>query len=626
MIISGLVAVLCGVAPAAPRATANAPKVVAVEPPSWWAGHSINPVRLLIRGSNLEGASLGGAPGVTTGNVRVSGKGTYAFVDVTLASSAKPGLVALRLTTPRGAATARFEVLPPISRIGGFAGFSEDDFIYLAMPDRFANGDTANDEPKRSPGLTDRTKPRRYHGGDLRGTIKRLPYLKDLGVTALWLNPWYDNTDKPNQTQAVNGEPIADYHGYGATDFYGVEEHFGDLPTLKELVEKAHSLGIKVIQDQVANHTGPAHPWAADSPTPTWLSGTLAQHLNETWQTWTLADPYAGPGLRRETVDGWFVDVLPDINQNDPEAARYVIQNTLWWVGITGLDGIRQDTWPYVPRAFWREWMAAIKTEFPRLRVVGEMWDGNAALVSFFQGGAARFDGIDSGVDSLFDFPLYYAVRGVFVEGKPLKDLAAMLAQDRLYVDPRRLVTFLGNHDVLRFMGEKNATIAGLKRAFTFLLTTRGIPMVYYGDEIGLPGGEDPDNRRDFPGGFPGDTRDAFTAEGRTADENGVFDHVRFLASVRAENEALRRGRLVNLYATDDAYVYARAGSSGFAVVALNNGKQARRLSVEVASVLPDGTALEDRLGCGGPAEVEGGRLSLALPASCDALYVSSGR
>lgn len=461
-----------------------------------------------------------------------------------------------------------------------------------------------------------------YHGGDLRGVISRLPYLKDLGVTALWLNPWYDNTDKPNQIQAVNGEAIADYHGYGATDFYGVEEHFGDLATLKELVDKAHALDIKVIQDQVANHAGPAHPWVADPPTSTWLHGTAKKHLNETWQTWTLADPYAGPGLRRETLDGWFVDVLPDIDQSDPEAARYVIQNMLWWVGISGLDGIRQDTWPYVPRTFWRDWTAAIKKEFPTLRVVGEMWDQNPALVSFFQGGAKRFDNVDSGVDALFDFPLYYVIRGVFVEGKPLKELAAALAHDRLYADPSMLVTFLGNHDVKRFMGEERATTAALRRAFTFLMTTRGIPMVYYGDEIGLRGGEDPDNRRDFPGGFPGDPRDAFTAAGRTGEENGVFDHVRRLARLRAGNEPLRRGRLVNLHATDDAYVYARVGATTAAVVALNNAASARQVDVDVSGVITDGTSFEDALGCAPPVRTDTGRLKVSLLPGCDALYL----
>ena len=280
-----------------------------------------------------------------------------------------------------------FELLAPLAREGRFQGFSPDDAIYLIMPDRFANGDPANDDPAVSQGLFDRAKPRYYHGGDLRGVIQKLPYLKDLGVTALWLNPWYENVNHLNERETYDGQAITDYHGYGATDFYAVEEHFGDLATLRELVDAAHAQGIKVIQDQVANHTGPYHPWVQDSPTPTWYYGTQQKHLANTWQTWTLQDPHATPQLQKATLEGWFIDILPDLNQDDPEVARYEIQNTLWWVGVSGLDGIRQDTLPYVHRRFWREWMAAIKKEYPKLTVVGELLDGDPALVSFFQGG-----------------------------------------------------------------------------------------------------------------------------------------------------------------------------------------------------------------------------------------------
>lgn len=599
------------------------PDVAKVEPPNWWIGHSINPVRLLIRGANLHGARVRvSGVGVLAGNAVVNERGTYAFVDVKVAATARAGARAARVTTAEGSAEGAWRLDPPLVRAGRFAGFGSDDFIYLVMPDRFANGDLSNDDPARSPGLTDRTKSRRYHGGDLRGVIDRLPYLKDLGVTALWLNPWYDNVDRPNVRQAVDGEPIADYHGYGATDLYAVEEHFGDLATLRDLVDAAHRSGIKVIQDQVENHVGPDHPWVDDPPTPTWFNGTRERHLDNTWQTWTLADPHASAEVRRATLDGWFVNVLPDLNQDDPEVARALVQNTLWWMGATGIDGIRQDTLPYVPRTFWRTWTAAIKREHPRSRVVGEMWDGNPSLVSFFQGGAKRYDGVDSGIEALFDFPLFEAVRGVFLGAKPPRELAKVLAQDRLYVDSSALVTFLGNHDTTRFMSEPGATIDGLKRAFTFLMTTRGIPMVYYGDEIGLLGGPDPDNRRDFPGGWPGDPRNAFTEAGRTSEENDVFRHVRTLAALRAELQPLRRGALVHLRADDTVYAYARKEATGAIVVAFNLGAAAADLDLDVATfgIAP---TLVDRMGCAPPAAVASGRLHASLPAGCAAIYAS---
>ena len=600
-----------------PTLHAAPPQVTKVEPPSWWAGHSLDPVRLLVRGKNLAGARVESSdPALQVSLVRVNAAGTYVFADVAIARDARPGPRRLKVVTRDGSAELPFELLAPLPREGRFQGFSSDDVIYLIMPDRFSNGDASNDDPAESPGLLDRSRGRHYHGGDLQGVIDRLPYLKDLGVTALWLNPWYDNVDHINQKERYDGQDITDYHGYGAVDFYAVEERLGTLEKLRELVDKAHALGLKIIQDQVANHSGPYHPWVTDTPTPTWYNGTAARHQANTWQTWTLADPAATPEMRRATLDGWFIDLLPDLNQHDEEARRYIIQNTLWWVGVTGLDGIRQDTLPYVPRDFWRDWTAAIKREHPRLRVVGEMFDGDPVLVSFFQGGQARFDGVDSGIDALFDFPLLYPVRRAFGEGKSVREVAQMVARDRLYADPQQLVTFLGLHDVDRFMNQPGATPAGLKLAFTALFTLRGIPLVYYGDEIALPGGGDPDNRRDFPGGWKGDSRDAFEPAGRTPDEQAVFEHVRTLARLRAELPALRRGATLQLSASEQAWCFARVHEGQAVVVTFNNG--ATPAAVECPGVdragLADGTALRDRLGVAQAVAVSGGVLRLELP------------
>ncbi len=445
--------------------------------------------------------------------------------------------------------------------------------------------------------------------------IDRLPYLKDLGITAIWLNPWYENVNHLNERETYDGQAITDYHGYGAVDFYAVEERLGDLATLRELVDRAHALGIKVIQDQVANHSGPYHPWVTDSPTPTWYYGTQAKHLANTWQTWTLQDPHSPPEGQKTTLEGWFIDILPDLDQDDPEVARYTIQNTLWWVGVSGLDGIRQDTLPYVHRRFWKEWMAAIKKEYPDLRVVGELFDGDPALVSFYQGGQARFDGVDSGVDTLFDFPTYFKIRDAFAKNGSLREVAMMLARDHLYEDASSLVTFLGLHDVPRFMNEPGAQVASLKSAFTFLATARGTPLVYYGDEIALPGGGDPDNRRDFPGGWKGDARNAFEAAGRTADEESVHAHVRALLRLRQETPALRRGKTVNLHVADRSWAYARVLDGRAVVVAINTDAAPVTLDLPAAPAgLAEGARLRDRVGALGEAAVEGGRLRLTLP------------
>ena len=623
-LLSALAAVALALSLPVAAAAAPPPEIVKVEPPSWWPGHSIDPVRLLVRGRNLLGAEVtSAATGLKTGPVKVNEAGTYLFVDVAIDPRAAPGPRAIGIRTAAGAATIPLEILAPLPRQGRFQGFSPDDAIYLLMPDRFANGDPGNDDPAVSKGLLDRTKSRYYHGGDLRGVIDRLPYLKDLGVTAIWLNPWYDNVNHPNQRETYDGQAITDYHGYGAVDFYAVEERLGDLATLREMVDRAHALGIKVIQDQVANHSGPYHPWVADSPTPTWYYGTQAKHLANTWQTWTLQDPHSPPEAQKATLEGWFIDILPDLDQDDPEVARYTIQNTLWWVGVSGLDGIRQDTLPYVHRRFWQEWMAAIKKEHPDLRVVGELFDGDPALVSFYQGGEARFDGLDSGIDTLFDFPTYFEVRDSFARGGSLRKVAMMLARDHLYREASSLVTFLGLHDVPRFMNEPGARVASLRSAFTFLATARGTPLVYYGDEIASPGGGDPDNRRDFPGGWKGDARNAFEAAGRTADEESVHAHVRALLRLRQETPALRRGKTVNLHVADRSWAYARVLDGRAVVVAINTDGAPATLDLPAAPAgLADGARLRDRVGSLGEAAVEGGRLRLTLPPGSSGVFV----
>ena len=401
-----------------------------------------------------------------------------------------------------------------------------------------------------------------------------------------------------------------------------MDEHFGDLTTLVELVDKAHALGIKIVQDQVANHTGPYHDWVKDPPTPTWFNGTEAEHLNETWQTWTLQDPHSSPEVQRPVLDGWFINLLPDLNQNDPEARRYIIQNTL----VAGRQRDRRDQAGYVAicAAFvLARRMAAIKRQYPKVNVIGETYDEDPAMVSFFQGGVQRFDGIDSGIDTEFDFPLFYAIRHAFAKGKEIKPLAQTLAHDHLYPNAGILVTFLGLHDMLRFMNEDGATREGLMLAQTFLMTTRGTPLLYYGDEIAMRGGPDPDNRRDFPGGFPGDERNGFTDTGRSQDENAVWNHLRRVARLRSELEPLRRGRLVTLSVANYQYAFARVTERQSVIVAFNNASGTAQIEFETAPLkLKEGARLVDRLSAAGETRVQGGRLKISLPSRSAAILV----
>jgi neopullulanase len=603
----------------------DAPKVHKVEPPSWWAGSSLNPVRLMLRGEGLKGARVGvTTPGLRVVKAAVSNeRGTCLFVDVAIAPQASPGVRELRITTVKGTTSAKFEVLPSLRRAGRFQGFSTDDVMYLIMIDRFSDGDPTNNDPPQSRGIYDRKNKFYYHGGDLQGVIDRLPYLKDLGVTAVWLTPWYDNYDKPNEIELKEDKPSTGFHGYNPQDFYAVDEHFGTLPKLRELVDAAHRLGIKIIQDAVANHTGPYHFWVDDPPTPTWFNGTKENHRKNVFQTWVLHDPRPVADLYLETMEGWFLDFLPDINQQDKEVSRYLIQNTLWWIGTTGLDGIRMDTWQYVPNSFWRDWNAALKKEFPKFKVVGEVKDGDVVHTAFFQGGRVRFDGYDSGLDSLLDFPLFYPIRHAFAEGKRLDDIPKTLSKDYLYTNPDTLVTLLGGHDDVRFMSEKGATIAGLKLANAFVLTTRGVPQLYYGDEIAMTGADEPTTRGDFPGGFSGDKRNAFTRAARSKEEQEVFEYIQKLTRLRAELQPLRRGQLVNLYVSEQQYAYARTSRAGTVVTVINNHTKAAEIEINVIPIgLADGEILVDRLGGSQQVQVSGRRLKVSLPARTAAIFV----
>lgn len=623
MTLSKAIAFLAGIIWLIAPCEASGPIITRVEPPNWWAGHSHNPVRLLLSGTNLTGAELAAPKGFGVANVAVNPAGTYAFCDLFIPPDAAPGERELIIKNSQGHATIHFAIAPALPRTGRFAGFSPDDVIYLAMTDRFANGDPANDDPAVSPGLLNRAKPRDYHGGDFQGVMNHLPYLRELGITALWLTPWYDNVNHPNTKEkytrdnqrSTNGVASTDYHGYGAVDFYGVEEHFGNLAKLQELVATAQATGLKIIQDQVANHTGPYHPWVQDSPTPTWFNGTAENHLDNSWQTWTLAVTNPPADKLKSTLEGWFINVLPDLNQNDPETATYLIQNSLWWIGMTGLDVVRQDTLPYVPRSYWAKWTTALRKEYPHLTILGEMFDAKPELVAFFQGGRQQFDGVDSGIETLFDFPLYYAMRDVFAKRQPVTKLAQTLAADTNYVDAHNLVTFLGLHDTARFMSENGATIEGLQLAFTYLLTTRGTPMIYYGDEIALRGHGDPDNRRDFPGGWPEDPRNAFETAGRTKDEELVHAHVKKLIALRHELEPLRHGRLIQLTNSQHTGAFARVTKDSAVLVAFNNSDQPQTLQTALVPQLAGQKELFDRLAQDRLVPVTSATITFTLPA-----------
>ena len=602
------------------RVDPNAPVVEKVEPPNWWIGLTQD-VMVLLSGKNLQATHAQcNLPEVDVSRTQSSVNGDYLFVWLKLSPQLKSGTAVCRITTAKGETSFEFPIAARKQILGRNQGLSADDVIYLIMPDRFADGDPSNDEPAEFPGSHDRSKPRAYHGGDLRGIEKHLPYLKDLGVTTVWLTP------------IVKNGAAAGYHGYGAVDLYAVDPHLGALRDYQELVEAAHKQHMKVLFDVVPNHVGPLNPWVKDPPMADWFHGTAEQHLS-TYSPWkgdfygqtgkkektsdlfeVLADPHSPPQMRKNLTDGWFFGVLPDLNTENPIVVEYLIQNSIWWAETSGLDGYRIDTFPYVPRAFWGQWHQELRRIYPRLSTIGEVFHPDPTVTSFFVGGRKEWDGIDTQLTTVFDYPLYFALRDVLLNGAPAGRMTNVLRQDSLYPHPDFLVPFFGNHDTARFAGAAGATPDKLKLAFALTLTMRGIPELYYGDEIGMMGGGDPDNRRDFPGGWPEDAKNAFVREGRTPEQQEIFEYVQALLRLRRENEALRGGRLWHLACDESSYVFLRETDEEKLVIAFQDGASAKTLSVSLQGTPAAAAAGISTVFGNGQADLAGQQLKFVLP------------
>jgi glycosidase len=591
---------------------AQAPAVHKIDPPNWWVNYTPE-LTLLLTGENLNGARVESpTKRLRALGSEASANGHYLFVHLQLGSGLPAGTVPLRLTTSAGSTTVQLPLLARADSRAHFQGFSRDDVIYLIMPDRFADGDPSNDQPPNSDGVCDRSKQMAYHGGDLRGIRRHLEYLHDLGATTLWLTPVWKNTD-------------SDYHGYHVVDFYALDDHMGSMQEYQALVADAHRLGMKVLIDYVVNHTGPRHPWANDPPTATWFHGTPAHHLEPAYNFAGLVDPHASPREYLATLNGWFAGKLPDLNPDDPELATYLAQNAMWWTEAAQLDGFRLDTFPYSSRQFWSGWHERLRQIYPQITDVGEVSDPDSTITSFFAGGRKQFDGVDSGLATVFDFPLYYALRDVVIKGAPMQKIVDVLQHDELYPHPETLVTFIGNHDKPRFVTEEGSSPAKLKAAFSLLLTLRGIPQIYSGDEIAMAGGDDPDNRRDFPGGFPGDPHSAFTASGRTTEQQDVFAHVQSLLALRKSHAALRTGKQWHIGWGDTYYAFLRESPQNQdedkLLIVYNNAPKTIELTIPVENTPLEAAHQLKAVFGNTPAELVAGNVHVVLEAQTLAVF-----
>ncbi|HEX3436186.1 MAG TPA: alpha-amylase family glycosyl hydrolase [Pseudacidobacterium sp.] len=542
--------IACGCAVAQSAAScstrqATAPCVDRIDPPNWWAnmpspmlllhGNHLNNAHFLVRGKNVDIVKT-----------QISENGHWAFLWLNTANAA-PQTLTIEITSTAGSIKKQFELLQRNLATAGFKGFSPNDVMYLIMIDRFANGDTSNDKIGDDDG--GRTQPRGWYGGDFRGIENHLDYLQQLGVTTLWLTPIQSNTRMKES-----------YHGYAATDLYATDPHFGTVEDYQKLVKALHARGMKIVLDTVPNHVGVEIMWVNDPPAPNWFHGTRDDHSIAKSPFRYLPDPHATPRDTANITEGWFTSNMPDMNQENPLVAKYLIQNTIWWIETARIDGLREDTFPYVGRQFWSDFHQQIHMLYPHLTAVGEVFAPEDTIVSYFAGGV-KHSGIDTGLTTPFDYPLQFTLRNVLAHGKPMTALEETLGNDWLYPQPQNLVTFFGNHDLKRFLSEPGASVASLKIAFGLIATMRGMPQLYSGDEIAMRGGDDPDNRHAFPGGFPGDTTNAFTQSGRTPEQQEVFSWVQGLLQLRANEPELTQAQQQNIFADDTTFAFVRGSN-----------------------------------------------------------------
>jgi glycosidase len=609
--VCSFVAWICTVL--SPTTQGQAPRIDKIDPPGWWVG--LPDPMLLAHGEHLQGSrfSVSGI-GVQLARTQTSENGHWAFLWLR-AKSAKAQTITLSARNSQGLARRAFVLSARSTDAHAHLGFSSADAMYLIMTDRFARGRAAKDQP----GL-ERDKPRGWHGGDFAGIAQHLDYLQQLGVTTVWTTP-----------VASNGAMPDSYHGYAATDLYAVDPHFGTLEDYRRLSGALHARHMKLVTDLVPNHLGVQHPWVHDPPAPNWFHGTLEHHIGAQYDFAQLVDPHAPRQAWRAITTGWFTDAMPDLNQENPLVATYLIQNALWWVETANLDGIRLDTFPYVSRAFWHDFHASLHAAYPHLTTVGEVFNGDPEITSFFAGGILR-RGIDTGLDTPFDFPVYFALGNALISGKPMTELAGILRRDSLYPHPERLVTFIGNHDTMRLFTAAHESVPKLKLALGLIATLRGMPQFYSGDEIAMAGGDDPDNRRDFPGGFPGDAHNAFTASGRTPVEQEVFAWTSALLTLRKTQSVMQTGLEQNLISTDDVFAFVRASnetgcspdhSRERVLIVVNKGRQNQTVELSTEdTALAECTDFDSMTPALGSApQLESGKLRINQGAESMSLY-----
>jgi len=549
-----------------------------VEPMFWWAGMKDPSLQLLIYGKDIARNSVSlKAEGLRLEKVHQVENPNYLFLDLVMSADVKPGKYPIVLSR-NGKKTGEilYELKQRTQDPMQFQGVTSKDFIYLIMPDRFANGDSRNDIVK---GMNETTLNRDSmyyrHGGDLQGIIDHLDYLQDLGVTALWLNPVLEND-----------EPKTSYHGYANTENYAIDRRLGSNALYKRLVDECHRRGMKMIKDLVHNHMGTSHFTIKDMPMKNWVH-QWPQYTNTTYREQVHFDPYASQNDKERMVNGWFDKHMADLNEENPFVQQYITQSHIWWIEYAGLDGFRLDTYAYNDMPFMAKWAQRISKEYPKFTYFGETWVHGVTNQAYFTEGNTLNQGFDTHLQGVTDFQALWAINealnGKFGWTDGVVRLYDLLANDYVYKDPTRNVVFLGNHDLSRFYSVVGEDFKKYQSGIAWLLTTRGIPQFYYGDELLMKNFANPDGlvRSDFPGGWPGDPKNKFEASGRTEKENEAFNYVKKLANYRKNNPVLQTGKMMQFVPEDGIYVYFRYDEQKTVMVVMNSNMEEKNVNTD---------------------------------------------
>jgi len=549
-------------------------KINRIEPPNWWVGFENNNLQLMVHGENISELTPEiDYPGVIIYAVTKATNPNYLFIDLKIEKQTVPGTFDIQFKNQKKVLTkVAYTLSEREKNSASREGFNNSDVIYLITPDRFANGNPLNDELPETKEKMNRADRDGRHGGDIRGIINSLDYLKDMGFTAVWLNPVLEN----NMTQVS-------YHGYSTTDFYKVDPRYGTQEEYVELNTELDKRGMKLIMDMIFNHCGSEHWWMHDLPMPDWINNYPEYKITSHRRT-VNQDPHASMADIVVMTDGWFVPTMPDLNQRNPFMEKYLIQNSIWWIEMAGLEGIRQDTWPYPDKNMMSNWTKSLLAEYPNFNIVGEEWSINPAIVSYWQKGKMNADGYRCDLPSVMDFPLQSAVSQALTKeeswGEGLIQIYESLANDFLYPDAENLFIFPDNHDMSRFFMQVNQDVDLQKLGAAFFLTTRGIPQIYYGTEILLTheGDHHGNIRADYPGGWEGDAINAFTGKGLTSEQMEFRNYLSNIQNWRKNQPLIHTGKLTHFVPSEGTYTYFRHNENEAVMVILNKNKEAKTI------------------------------------------------